>query len=101
MRITAPRLAVTTLRDMAVALQRWADSLSVQVNNLSEDRLTAHHAALIAAPTTGSYAIGDFVKNSSPSEAGTAGSKYVIIGWICTVAGTPGTFLECRCLTGN
>lgn len=54
-----------------------------------------------AAPTTGTWAQGDKVKNSSPSEAGTAGSKYVVIGWVCAVSGTPGTWVEMRCLTGN
>lgn len=53
------------------------------------------------APTTGAWSQGDKVKNSSPSEAGTAGSKYVVIGWVCTVAGSPGTWVDMRCLTGN
>lgn len=54
-----------------------------------------------SAPTTGTWAQGDKVKNSSPTEAGTAGSKYVVIGWVCTVSGTSGTWVEMRCLTGN
>ena len=47
------------------------------------------------------WAVGDRAINTSPSELGTAGSKYIINGWICTVAGTPGTWLEMRTLTGN
>lgn len=54
-----------------------------------------------AAPTGGTWAIGDRIKNSNPSEAGAGGSQYVIEGWICTVAGTPGTWLAQRTLTGN
>lgn len=54
-----------------------------------------------SAPTTGTWAVGDKVKNSAPSESGSAGSKYVIIGWVCTVSGTPGTWLQMRVLTGN
>lgn len=54
-----------------------------------------------AAPTSGTWARGDFVWNSTPSEAGTAGSKYVVLGWICTAGGTPGTWLAARTLTGN
>ena len=54
-----------------------------------------------AAPTTNTWAQGDFVLNITPSELGSAGSKYVILGWSCTVAGTPGTWLQCRTLTGN
>lgn len=54
-----------------------------------------------AAPTTGTWKIGDFVRNSNPSEQGVATSKYVIQGWICTASGSPGTWLESRTLTGN
>lgn len=54
-----------------------------------------------AAPTTGTWAQGDFVENSNAVEAGSASSKYIIVGWRCTVGGTPGTWVECRFLTGN
>lgn len=72
-----------------------------QVNALSEGRLEAFYNATTAAPTSGTYARGDYIKNSEPSEAGSALSKYVILGWVCTVGGTPGTWKECRALTGN
>ena len=52
-------------------------------------------------PTTGTWSQGDKCENTSPTELGTAGSKYVVVGWICTVSGTPGTWLEMRSLTGN
>lgn len=74
---------------------------ATQVNNLSEGKLAATYNAHTAAPTTGTYARGDFVRNSQPSELGSVSSKYVILGWICVTSGTPGTFLECRVLTGN
>jgi len=54
-----------------------------------------------AAPTTGTWKQGDFVWNTAPAEAGSASSKYVVIGWVCTVGGTPGTWLASRTLTGN
>jgi hypothetical protein len=54
-----------------------------------------------AAPTTGTWALGDYIRNSNPSELGVALSKYWIRGWWCSVAGTPGTWLEDRGLTGN
>jgi hypothetical protein len=38
-----------------------------------------------AAPTTGSWRVGDVVWNSAPSAGGTP-------GWVCTTAGTPGTW---------
>lgn len=72
-----------------------------QVNALSEGRMASHYNAATAVPTTGTYAKGDFIRNSNPSELGAGGSKYVILGFICTVSGTPGTWLQCRVLTGN
>lgn len=74
---------------------------NVQVNQLTEGVASAVHNAATAAPTTGTYAQGDFIRNSAPAEAGTAGSKFVTLGWVCTVGGTPGTLLPCRVLTGN
>lgn len=72
-----------------------------QVNNLTEGRISADHSATTAAPTTGTWIQGDEVRNSAPTEAGTASSKYVIVGWKCVASGTPGTWVEMRCLTGN
>lgn len=75
--------------------------ISQQVNGISEGTMAAFHNAQTAAPTTGTWAQGDVIKKSNPVEAGGAGAKYVIIGWVCTVSGTPGTWLEMRTLTGN
>jgi len=72
-----------------------------QLNGFSEGRIAAVTNAAVSIPTTGTYKQGDFVRNSTPSEAGTAGSKYIVTGWICTVSGTPGTFKESRVLTGG
>lgn len=44
---------------------------------------------------------GSYLANPTPAELGTAGSKYVIKGWICTVSGRPGTWAQCRALTGG
>ena len=74
---------------------------ALQINAISEGRLAGSYNAQTAAPTTGTYAQGDFIRNSAPTELGSASSKYVIFGWVCTAAGTPGTFLQCRFLTGN
>jgi hypothetical protein len=54
-----------------------------------------------AAPTTNTWDQGDYVMNNFPTEQGTAGSKYIVRGWMCTVAGTPGTWVQDRGLTGN
>jgi hypothetical protein len=71
-----------------------------QVNNLSEGRIVATYNAQSTVPTTGSFNVGDFVPNSTISELGAPGSKYVLRGWICSDS-DPLTFLECRFLTGN
>lgn len=71
------------------------------MNNLTEGRVAAVQNASSSIPTAGTNAQGDFVLNSNPSELGTAGSKYIIHGWRCTVSGTPGTWVQVRTLTGN
>ena len=81
--------------------ERWYREIAVQVNGLSEGSITAAYNATTAAPTTGTWAQGDHIRNSTPTEAGAASSKYIITGFICTVAGTPGTWLTLRSLTGN
>ena len=95
------KLNTTPRINADVALLRELKEHAAQVNALSEGRLAGTYNALTAAPTTGTWAKGDRIKNSAPAEAGTALSKYVILEWVCTVSGTPGTWLQCRALTGN
>jgi hypothetical protein len=73
------------------------------VNRLSEGRIYQHYNAASSAPSgsTVAYQIGDEVRNLVPTELGTAGSMYIIKGWICVAAGSPGTWREMRVLTGN
>ncbi len=54
-----------------------------------------------SVPSTGINIVGDFVRNSNPSELGSAGSKYIIHGWTCVTAGSPGVWIQNRSLTGN
>lgn len=82
-------------------LQRELREHATQVNLLSEGRIAGFYQALTSAPLSGSYQQGDFVMNLTPTELGSAGSKYVIHGWQCVAAGTPGTWVQCRFLTGN
>jgi len=82
-------------------LQNELRKYATQINQLAEGRITAFYSALTAAPASGTWMQGDSVKNSAPSELGTAGSKYVIEGWVCVVSGTPGTWVQKRFLTGN
>lgn len=93
---TTPRVA-----PLDQLLQRELREHAQQVNSLTEGRMEAVYNAATSAPTTGMYAQGDFVRNSAPSELGSAASKYVIFGWQCVVAGEPGTFVQMRFLTGN
>lgn len=71
------------------------------LNLLAEGRGTARYQSRTSAPTTGTYAQDDIVYKSGMVEAGSAGSKYVITGWVCVAGGTPGTWKEMRVLTGN
>lgn len=73
---------------------------AILLNLLTDGRLSGTNNATNAAPTSGTHAQGDFVRNSTPTEAGTAGSKYVVLGWVAVSGGTPGTWKECRVLTG-
>lgn len=82
-------------------LYQVIEDLSKQLNDLTEGRIFADHSAMTAAPTTGVFRQGDKIRNSAPSELGTAGSKYVITGWVCVASGEPGTFVQMRALTGN
>lgn len=91
----------TNIPAAPIELTRLLRDIAKQVNGISEGQAYAFHAAMTAAPTTGTYAQGDFILNSAPAEAGSAGSKYVVTGWICTVSGTPGTWLPLRSFTGN
>jgi hypothetical protein len=76
-------------------------SLVRKVNGLSSGTFVALDGIGTAAPTTGTWSVGDTIRNSAPTELGSASSKYVIVGWICVASGTPGTWLQQRVLTGN
>jgi hypothetical protein len=82
-------------------LSDYLRPIQLQLNGVTEGSIAAITNAQTAAPTAGTYQQGDYIKNSQPTELGTAGSKYVVLGWVCTVAGTPGTWLQDRGLTGN
>lgn len=52
-------------------------------------------------PSSGTYAVDDIVYNINPTVQGTSGSQYVVLGWICISAGTPGTWVPMQVLTGT
>ena len=95
------KLNVTARQKLDPDTDRWYKEIARQVNAISEGSIAGAYNARTAAPTTGTYAKGDTIRNSAPAEAGSASSKYVVTGWICTVGGTPGTWLPMRTLTGN
>ena len=88
-------------QNLNFTLSRLFRNIAAKVNQIGDGRLVGSDLVAASIPTTGTYAQGDFIRNSAPVEAGTAGSKYVLLGWICTAGGTPGTLLQCRVLTGN
>lgn len=88
-------------QQVAAKLTREWSNLALQVNAASEGLIQGATNAHTAPPTTGDHKQGDFQRNSTPTELGSVGSKYVVFGWICTASGTPGTWKECRCLTGG
>jgi hypothetical protein len=88
--------------DMQALVKRLYElnrDMANQVNALSEGSIRASTNAATAAPNTGIYTPGDFVRNSAPAELGDSGSKYVVEGWLCTAA--PLTFIQKRFFTGN
>ena len=72
------------------------------INRTYEGRIYQRFSMTTApTSTTMSWQVGDEVLNSNPTELGTAGSMYIIRGWECIGAGSPGTWREQRFLTGN
>ena len=61
----------------------YTDGKIVAYNNASDNVYQLGKSA--ASPTTGTWRVGDIVYNSAPASAG-------YIGWVCTVAGTSGTW---------
>jgi hypothetical protein len=70
--------------------------IAQQVNDFSEGSIVANYSALTSVPTTGTWNKGDVIRNTNPSELGAAPNTYIVYGWICMVAGTPGTWEELR-----
>lgn len=97
-----PYLAlVADQRELVRQLTMLHRDIITQLNLLSEGYIQATTNAAPAAPTAGEFQVGDFVRNSAPSELGAPGAKYLLLGWCNVAAGSPGTFKECRVLTGG
>lgn len=98
---TNPALSQQWLSQLSTRLTMLFRDVAQQVNGVTEGKVSAITNAYTSYPTSGTWSQGDFIRNSAPSELGIAGSKYVILGWVCTAAGSPGTWVSCRALTGN
>lgn len=98
---TNPQPTTDWLDILKWTLGKRLSEIALQLNALTEGHISAVTNAYTAAPTTGTWKQGDFIRHSAPVEAGAAASKYVVLGFICTVSGTPGTWVQCRALTGN
>lgn len=88
-------------RLLSLQVTQWAREAATQLNLLSEGAIQAATNAAVSAPTSGTYQHGDTIRNATPTELGSAGAKYVVIGWVCVSAGSPGAWKEMRCLTGG
>lgn len=101
MRVVTSQRITTPFNAAAVASA--LRDIETQVNNLTEGKVQAVTNATTAAPTgtTQPYQVGDIVRNTATAEVTAGGLSYVILGWVCTVAGTPGTWEEIRTLTAD
>lgn len=88
--LPVPSLSDSYLRNLNARLRQ----IFIGLDNQSKKHIAT------TAPTTGLWTQGDFVWNSTPSELGTVGSKYILLGWSCVSGGEPGTWKEARALTG-
>lgn len=101
MRLNETPLLGRTPEALVQSLHKLFRDVTVKVNQIAGGRAAGFDGAATAAPTTGTWAQGDQVLHSAPVEAGASGSKYVVIGFVCVVGGTPGTWVPMRVLTGN
>lgn len=73
-----------------------------QIDSLSEGRIVANYQANSTAPVSVGGAVGDFIKDSSPTVLGTVGAQYIREGWVCTSADSSNaTWVEKRFMTGT
>jgi hypothetical protein len=80
-------------------LYKFAREVATHINNTSEGR-SSGRSSRATVPVGGTAFKGDIVYNETPTELGSVGAKYILLGWICVVSGTPPTWKEMRVLTG-
>lgn len=90
MRIGQPQLPNAQAGDafdlaLVRALHDTLRSIINQLNALSDGTGSANTTARTSPPTGGTYAAGDFIRNSAPTAGG-------VFGWVCVAKGTPGVW---------
>lgn len=106
MRLQRPQLPTPDPKDkfsndLVFKVKQILTNIIDQLNGISEGQVQPVTNATTAPPTTGTAQLGDFVRNSAPAVLGTAGSRYVVTGFLCVAAGAPGTWVQTRSLTGT
>lgn len=89
---------------LVTVLIKYLRPLVQQLNLVSAGSINGATTASTAPPAAGSvtlYASGDYIRNTAPTVLGSAGSQYVIKGWLCVAGGKPGTWVQDRGLTGT
>jgi len=71
-----------SLEQLQLMMRAKFDNYFKDLENLMGD---VEHTFGTAAPTFGTYGVGDKCWNTTPVAGGT-------VGWVCTTAGTPGTW---------
>jgi hypothetical protein len=105
-RIGFPRLPETNEAPrLALALTEYLRRLSRKVDEMAYGRIAEMDSAAPTPPVAGTWARGDFVRNSQPTQLGTAGSRYIVLGWSRLTNGSANAlntdWFEVRALTGN
>jgi hypothetical protein len=101
----SPLLPSDTPPNLRAALSRFIRDAATKINQMAAGSFAGKDNAATAMPTTGTWAIGDFVTKSNPVVAGGGGSQYVITGWLRITNGTGNVlntdWVEARVLTGT
>ncbi len=99
-----PQIVAGAPKDMAQKLNSYLKLVQQQMNRLSTGGINASTSASTAPPAANTvtiYSAGDYIRNTAPQVLGTAGSQYVVKGWLCVTGGQPGTWVQDRGLTGT
>jgi hypothetical protein len=90
------------MRELITQLLGELASIDVRLDLLEASSISSRvNAVDLLSDISDPHGVGDFVPKKTVSELGAVGNKYVLFGWSCVVEGNPGTFKECRFLTGN